>query len=269
MGSALRNPILAAVLYDLEFAETKGSGIRTMRRLLEQAGMTAPVFASDSIANQFSAIYLLHQLLGEEQLAWLRQFRHLALSDAEAKALILAKETGAVDNAALRSVTGLDTLAASQILSRLHHQRQLLVRGGAGPSTYYQLAQLPPLPLFDGSEPSANTSDLGANTSDFNSNTGDLPEALRERIASLTPKARQDKLWPVILWLCALHASRAETLAALLGRQVTHLKTGHLTELRKQGLLDYLHPEVINHPEQAYVTTLAGRTWLRQQGVEL
>jgi ATP-dependent DNA helicase RecG len=214
--------------------------------------------------------------LGEEQLAWLRQFRHLALSDAEAKALILAKETGAVDNAALRSVTGLDTLAASQILSRLHHQRQLLVRGGAGPSIYYQLAQLPPLPLFDGSEPSANTSDLGANTSDLgvntsdlNSNTGDLPEALRERIASLTPKARQGKLWPVILWLCALHTSRAETLAALLGRQVTHLKTGHLTELRKQGLLDYLHPEVINHPEQAYVTTPAGRTWLRQQGVEL
>ncbi|MCW8127886.1 ATP-binding protein [Microbulbifer halophilus] len=276
MGSALRNPILAAVLYDLEFAETKGSGIRTMRRLLDQAGLTAPVFSSDTFANQFSAVYLLHQLLGEEQLAWLRQFNHLQLSDDEAKALILARETGAVDNAALRSVTGLDTLSASQVLGRLHHQRHLLLKGGAGPATYYELARLSPLPLFDGSEPDANaselesnTSDLEANASDLRANASDLPQALRRRIAALTPKARQNKLWPVVLWLCALQPQTAESLATLLDRKVTHLKSGHLTELRAQGLLDYLHPEVINHPDQAYVTTEAGRAWLRQQGVDL
>ncbi|WP_228287834.1 ATP-binding protein [Thiothrix subterranea] len=61
MGSKLRNPILAAVLYDLDFAETKGSGIRTMRRLLEQAGLSAPVFTSDTLTNQFSAIVWLRQ----------------------------------------------------------------------------------------------------------------------------------------------------------------------------------------------------------------
>lgn len=28
------------------------------------------------------------------------------------------------------------------------------------------------------------------------------------------------------------------------------------------GLLGYLYPEVINHPEQAYLTTEQGKTWL-------
>ncbi|WP_332868056.1 hypothetical protein [Halomonas sp. 141] len=36
MGSKLRNPVLAAGLYDLNFAETKGSGTRNMRSLLHQ-----------------------------------------------------------------------------------------------------------------------------------------------------------------------------------------------------------------------------------------
>lgn len=119
MGSVQRNPTLAAVLYDLDFAETKGSGIRTMRRLLADVGLSAPLFASAREQNQFSATYLLHQLLGEEQLAWLAQFRTLQLKDDEAKALILAREVGAVDNAALRAITELDTLAASQLLRRL------------------------------------------------------------------------------------------------------------------------------------------------------
>ncbi|MDP3815335.1 ATP-binding protein [Pseudomonas sp.] len=282
MGSLLRNPVLASVLYDLDFAETKGTGIRTMRRLLQELGLTAPVFSSQQLENQFTAVYLLHQLLGEEQLRWLQQFSHLHLSEDEAKALILAAETGAVDNAALRAISDLDTLAASQTLGRLHHQRQLLVKGGAGPATYYQLAELPGLPLFqtepaDAGEHEANTGDLGANTGDpdantgdLGANTGDLPEPLSAALAALSPKARQDKLWPLILWLCALHPQRAEQLANSLGRQVKTLKSSHLNPLREQqGLLQYLHPEVINHPQQAYVTSAAGRLWLAEQGIVL
>lgn len=289
MGSLLRNPIIAGVLYDLDFAETKGTGIRTMRRLLQELGLTAPVFSSHQLENQFTAIYLLHQLLGEAQLRWLQQFSHLQLSGDEAKALILAAETGAVDNAALRAISDLDTLAASQILGRLHHQRGLLVRGGAGPATYYQLAELPGLPLFPAEGPDgsgldanmsdrrantgdlgANTGDLDANTGDLDANTGDLPEPLRHALAALSPKARQDKLWPLILWLCALRPQRAEQLAQHLGRQVKTLKSSHLNPLREQqGLLEYLHPEVINHPQQAYVISAAGRLWLAEQGIVL
>ncbi|MEC9039926.1 ATP-binding protein [Marinobacter sp. bablab_jr008] len=280
MGSKLRNPVLAAVLYDLNFAETKGSGIRTMRSLLQQVGLAAPVFSSHVIANEFQATYLLHQLLGEDQLAWLSQFKYLQLTNDEARALILAKETGAVDNAGLRAVTGLDTLSASQVLGRLHHQHGLLVKGGAGPATYYQLADRPldsgELPLF-GSQEAANTSDLGANTGDLGANEGDLganegdlPGALALRIKELTPKTRKDKLWPVILWLCALRPYKAEQLASLLGgRSVKSLKSTHLNVLReREKMLAYLFAEVVNHPDQAYQTTEKGIQWLREQGID-
>ena len=264
MGSKLRNPILAAVLYDLNFAETKGSGIRTMRRLLENTGLTAPFFSSNVLANEFQATYLLHQLLGEEQLQWLKQFAHLQLSDNEARALILAKETGAVDNAGLRAITALDTLSASQVLKRLHHNYRLLEQGGAGSATYYRLIDKDlaenELPLF---------ADNNSNTGDLSANTGDLPVGLQKKLDVLTPKARKNKMWPLIVWLCALRPHSAEQLAALLdGRQVKTLKSAHLNPLReKEKLIAYTHPEVINHPEQAYQVTAKGLSWLKQQGI--
>lgn len=281
MGSKLRNPVIASVLYDVSFAETKGSGIRTMRRLLEQSGLTAPVFISKIIENEFVATYLLHQLLGEEQLHWLTQFSHLHLTDNEVKALLLAKETGAVDNAGLRAISGLDTLSASQILGKLHHQYHLLEQGGAGPATYYQLAQrlknddqLMLFPVNEDALTKANTSELGPNTSDFGQNTSDfgsntselnLPDELKQMIDRLTPKARKESLWPVIVWLCSLQPYKAEQLAAQLSRKVGPLKNAHLNVLREnEGLIEYLYPEVINHPNQAYKTTEKGLEWLMQ-----
>ena len=167
MGSILCNPIIANVLYDIGFAETKGSGIRTIRRLLEQAGLSEPVFHSQILQNQFYATYLLHQFLGEEQLSWLKQFAHLNLSHDEVRVLILARETDAVDNAGLRAVIGLDTLSASQVLSRLC-KYQLLVKKGACSATHYVLA-----------------SNLIENPSDLNANMSDLPKELQGKIEEL------------------------------------------------------------------------------------
>jgi ATP-dependent DNA helicase RecG len=47
LGSRLRNPAIAAVLHELNWAETKGSGICTMRRMAGEAGLPLPEFASD------------------------------------------------------------------------------------------------------------------------------------------------------------------------------------------------------------------------------
>ncbi len=271
--SQLRNPILAAVLYDLDFAETKGTGIRTMQRLLQQAGLTKPVFLSNRESNQFTATFLLHQLLGEEQLQWLQQFNHLNLSDDEAKALVLVKEMRAIDNAALRAVTDLDTLAASQVLRRLWQQYHLIEKGGSGSTSYYKPTKQFQMTLLD---PAANTSDLPPYTSDLDSNTSDFPpytsdldsntkefsSSLKKAIDALTPRARKAQLWPIILELCLQHAYSAEQIAKLLKRKVTALKTGHLTPMRKEALINYLYPEVINHPEQAYVITKKGKQWL-------
>lgn len=219
----------------------------------------------------------MHQLLGEEQLRWLKRYTHVGLSEDETRALILAKETGAVDNAGLRAISGLDTLAASQVLQRLYHQHHLLEKGGAGPATYYRLADSDgagDLPLFrpglsNTGDLSANTGNLTRDTGDLSLNADDLPSNLIELIEELTPKARKEKLWPVLVWLCAIKPRKAEDLAHLLGgRQVTSLKANHINVLRDQeGLLAYLHPEVVNHPEQAYMATPKGLKWLEKLGV--
>jgi ATP-dependent DNA helicase RecG len=269
MGSQLRNPIVASVLYDLNFAETKGTGVGRMRRLLSEAGLTPPVFASEVIKNQVVSTYLLHQLLGEEQLAWLTQFKSLQLTPDEAKALILAKETGAVDNAALRAISDLDTLEASNVLGKLYRQHGVLVQGGAGSATYYELVEH----LLDSNtgDLGSNAGDLEANTGHLGSNTGDfdqLPEQLFEMINVLSPRARKDKIRSIVLWLCAIHPMKADNLANLLGRKVKALKESHLNILRdEKGFIEYLHPEVINHPSQAYKTTQKGKEWLQQLGI--
>ncbi len=160
------------------------------------------------------------------------------------KALILVKETGAIDNAALRSITGLDTLAASKVLGHLCQQHKLIKKGGSGPSTYYQ----PAISLL--------------NASEFESNASDLSVELKSLINALSPKARKTELWPLILQLCVLRPWRAQQLAYHLNRKVDHLKTNHLRVMRQEGLIDYVHREVRNHPAQAYTVTPKGKKWL-------
>ncbi len=135
-GSRLRNPAIAAVLHDLHWAETKGSGIRTMRRLSAEAGLPLPEFNSDRQRNEFKAILLLHHLLTEDDYRWLRELAGNTLTAEEAKVLIYTRETGAVDNTACRDLSGLDTLAASRVLRRLRDKGLLEKQeAGAGPIT--------------------------------------------------------------------------------------------------------------------------------------
>ena len=116
-GSRLRNPAIAAVLHELNWAETKGSGIRTMRRMAAEAGLPLPEFASDRQKNEFKVTLFLHHLLTEDDYAWLKALAGEGLTGDEAKALIYARETGVVDNTACRDFSGLDTL---QALSLIH-----------------------------------------------------------------------------------------------------------------------------------------------------
>ncbi|WP_025652635.1 MULTISPECIES: ATP-binding protein [Psychrobacter] len=139
-SSLTRNPLIASVLYDLRLAETKGSGIRTMRAKLKQAGLSEPKFDSDHTRNYFKATFLLHQLMDDKQLKWLEAFDNHDLSDDDAMALMLAHETGAVDNSTLREITKLETLSASRLLSRLC-KKDLLQKQGGGSSTTYTLTE--------------------------------------------------------------------------------------------------------------------------------
>ncbi|MFH7566566.1 ATP-binding protein [Oceanimonas smirnovii] len=285
-GSRQRNPVLAAVLYDLNLAETKGSGIRVMRRLLREAGLSAPLFVSDRQQEDFVATYLFHHFLSDDDLAWLEPFQSLGLCDEQRLALLLVREQGAIDNAAYRDINGVDTLTASQQLTRLC-QLNLLEKGGQGSGTYYQPG--PGFPPVNGTTlPEAlaevtNTAQLAHNVDQQSSNVDQLPAypdqfgADPAQLQAYLPadllqslpidgrKPRQAEIRLLLLRLCQCRAFSAEQLATLLGgRKKNHLISSYLTPMIQEQLLELTHPDVKNHPHQAYRLSAAGAQVLKE-----
>lgn len=267
-NSVLRNPILARVLYDLQFAETKGTGFQLMQRLLLESGLTKPILVSSRTGRRFKASFLLHQLMSEEHLTWLQQWRHLNLNDDEAKALIFVLEMEAIDNAALRTITDLSTLEASQLLGKLWQKYHLIDKAGSGRNTYYKATAA----LLNGANPGSNRPELDlnrpnliTNEPDLNLNKPELSKELLEKINQLSTKARTNKLWPIILEILRESPTSSDEISQLLKREPNALRKKHLSLMKKNGLIQYLYPEVTNHPKQAYVITEKGMEWLNNE----
>jgi ATP-dependent DNA helicase RecG len=245
------NPAIAAVLHEINWAETKGSGVRTMRRLAGDAGLPLPEFSSDRQRNEFKVTLFLHHLLTEEDFAWLKALAGDNLSAEEAKALIYARDTGTVDNTACRDFSGLDTLQASNLLRRLR-DRGFLEKQGAGNRTHYTLnapgEQPDPhpaqgkLPLEGGKlAPEGGKRNLPP-----------LPAALIRRMPAQGKRVSTAALRALICDLCAWQPLRGEELANLLGKDLKYLRNQHLSALIQMGALVFLYPESPNHKLQAY-----------------
>jgi ATP-dependent DNA helicase RecG len=281
-GSRLRNPAIAAVLHEINWAETKGSGIRTMRRLAADAGLQLPEFSSDRQRNEFRATLFLHHLLTEEDFAWLKNLSGDSVSADEAKVLIYARETGAVDNTACRDFSGLDTLQASNLLRRLR-DKGLLEKQGAGNRTHYVLLERardnPGMgDLFGGVggklepeggklEPEGGKLEPEGGNLELSSNMQALPP-LPENLALrlLDPGKRMGTLGlrQLILDLCSWQALRADELATLLHKDKKYLRNKHLTPMVQAKELSFLYPESPNHKWQAYLPSNASPSRLNE-----
>lgn len=271
-GSETRNPRIAAVLHEVNIAETKGSGIRAMRELMLAQDLLPPTFESSRRPDQFVATFLFHHFLGPDDLIWLRRLTGEPISDEESRALVFVRELGAIDNAAYRAINRTDTLNASAHLRRLR-DLGLLEMKGAGSRTYYVPSEVfAAQSLVDRSagitgnphHPTPNTHHLAPNTHHPTPNTHqlpadthqlspDLPATLRARIPAVGAKPRKDTLRTLIRDLCAWRALSARDLATLLGgRDHKHLVREFLGPMVGEGLLAYTIPAMENHPEQRY-----------------
>jgi ATP-dependent DNA helicase RecG len=264
-GSRLRNPTIAAVLHDLHWAETKGSGIRVMRRLSTQAGLPPPEFSSAREQNEFKATLFLHNLLTEQDHQWLKRLTSAALSGDEAKILLYARETGAVNNTACRDFSGLDTLTASAVLRRLR-DRGLLLKQGAGNRTYYTLQdpfaapeprpEQARLPLFENEAPVPPTRARRSSTVEgCNLEHATLPPELATLLAEQTSRLDQKTLRQLIIRLCAWRPLTGEELATFLNKKRDYLRNKHLSPMVSEGQLKLRYPESAQHPHQAYVAS--------------
>lgn len=135
-GSKNRNPFIAAVFHETNLAETRGSGIRIMRNLMDRANLLPPTFESDHNRNQFTVRLLLHHFLGVDDVEWLSSFQAIAMNEDQKRALIFIKEVGAIDNSSYRQLNVVGTLKASSDLRDLR-KKELVKQQGKGKATYY------------------------------------------------------------------------------------------------------------------------------------
>jgi ATP-dependent DNA helicase RecG len=259
-GSETRNPFIAAVFHETNLAETKGSGIRAMRKLMEQAHLAPPTFDSDRNSNEFTSRLLLHHFLNEKDVIWLNSFEAYDLTDSQKQALIFVREVGAIDNQTYRQMADCDTLKASSELRTLK-AIGLLNQKGKGKSTYYIAGEKLSAPPQELSAPpqelSAPPQELSAPPQELSASPQELsapPQELLDRIAQLNQREHDvGKIKAIIKDLCAIRAMKAVEIASYLNKGDDYIKRKYLTVMIQEGELIYLYPEMINHPEQAYL----------------
>ncbi len=289
-GSMPRNTFIATVFHETNLAETKGSGIRTMRRLLADAGLSQPTFESNHTANQFTARLLLHHFLSEDDLDWLALLGHDSLTNGQKIALIFVRETGAIDNATFRQLTGSDLMRASTELRQLRDNKLLELKG-KGRATYYVASDF--LKLLgsketqrpDAADRSAPVSGLTAPASTLSAPAlgltapgtlltepaldlsappiglsapplvHQLPEPVRLMLQQ-QGKRHNDRVFmeTLILALCAAVPLSTAQLSVVLNRSEKYLLRKFIIPLREAGRLHYTIAEMPNHPHQAYKT---------------
>lgn len=266
-GSETRNPKIAAVLHDVNIAETKGSGIRVMRQLMHENNLVPPTFESTRQPDRFIATFLFHHFLGPDDLSWLSGLTSETLDTEDMQALVFVREVGAIDNAAYRGINQTDTLNAS---SHLRHLRdlKLLEKRGAGSKTYY----IPTAPFLDSlalngednshrAEPNSHRGKPNSHRvpGDQTSELIDLKPLLPKELSDLLPdpgtKPRRETIRGLIVRLCAWRPLAAGEIAALLGRKDRKpLVRDYLSPMVASGDLAYTIPEMPDHPNQKYVS---------------
>jgi len=259
-GSVSRNPHIAEILHDTRFAENKGSGIRVMRQQLQQSGLTLPTFTSDRTADLFSASFLFHHFLNEDDWKWLAAFKRFDLTSDQQRALVFVRETGSIDNSIYRSLTQTDTLTASKSLRRLR-SAEVLTSRGVGAKTFYEpgpafLAAVAMEPPPVTMEPNSHVMGVPAQTQTVAAK--DLPLQLRRAVtkAALTARMNPREMRALISQLCSWRALSAAEIGRLIQKAPTYLSQTFLNPMVSEGALEFVHNEP-NHPEQRYRTATA------------
>lgn len=244
---------------------TKGTGIRAMREAMEQANLTQPLFESDRDRDEFTVRLLVMHLLSPADWQWLSQFRDCNLENDDARALIVVRELGTIDNAAYRSINHVDTLTASGRPRRLRDSG-LLDQKGKGAATYYlpgkrlmaAVSQTAPEPLppdTSGLRPEFPPlrPEFPTLRPEFAALRAELPPNLKADFTRLGERATPEELDAFILGLTAWRSLTLDELAALTGRAADHLRKRNIKRLLTEGRLANTHPDEPNHPEQKYV----------------
>lgn len=203
---------------------------------------------------------------------WLSQYKDYELSDNEARALLIARHLGAVNNSTLSEDTKLDTLPESHVLQKLTKELGLLKKHGVGSATTYTLKSKRDYFKAETPHLGVETPHLGVETPHFGVETPhlrvearhtEMTDELSKEVENLGYRPRKEKIFRVMLGLCLLEPQTKEGLMQRLDKGEQLIRK-YLKELREKGAIEYVYPELPNHPYQAYKVTEKGEMWLKE-----
>ena len=283
-GSELRNPRISEIFHDTNLAETKGTGMGAMRRLMKEAGLMPPTFESNHEANKFTARLLLHHFLSKENMVWLSQYSEYNLINEQKLALVFVREVGAIDNLTYRQLDTTITHARARL--EIHRLCELgfLVKKGQGRNTYYvktekvvSLGEMLPHQgeMFHGEEKINHGKEEKKggiyhgeeeiyhgkeekNGEMFHALNRDallaeLPEELKKQILVMKKWTPKNEMEQIVISLCSLRPYSIVELELLLQRSQKALKSFLIKALLESNKLFYWIPEMIRHPQQKYI----------------
>ena len=249
-GSVQRNPFISTIFHDTNLAETKGSGIRSMRGHMKKAGMMPPTFESNRSANQFTARLLLHHLLDNETIQWLTSYAHYSLNNEQRLALVFVREVGAIDNITYRQLNSdINNQRASLDLHDLC-TKGLLEQKGQSRSTYYIAGEK----FVNSNAIGENNNAIGENNNADRENNNALPADLLEKCKNLKKWEPSEKMKNLIIELCAYTPLSINDIASIIKRKPFSVWYLYIKPLIESGKLFYTIPEMIKHPDQKYTT---------------
>ena len=196
-------------------------------------------FESSKEKDSFTTKLLVHHFLGSADIEWLAQFKHCSLSDDEARALIVLREVGEINNFIYRLINCVDPLTASQRLRRLR-DAGLLEQQGKGSATYYTLhSDLRDSGLSsEFSEQSASNLESSStdkalsiefSSTDKDSYLNQMPEHLQQAVQNLGKRAKHQEVSSVIIALCQWRNFSSRELSTIINNSV---ETLHATSLQ-------------------------------------
>ncbi len=251
-----RNPKIANVIHEVNFAETKGTGIRRMRERMAEANLTLPILESDRHKDSFSTSLFTVHFIEESDVKWLANFKDCSLSEAEARSLLFVRKTGIIDNALYRILNqGLNMNEASRSLIRLR-ELDLIDSRSKGAATFYvagkRLLEAEGMtPHLSITNPADKSLAVGFSLTD-NVTVPGLPVHIAEAVESLGQRATPDEVKYVINKLCRWRALQVTELAGILKRSRRHIQEKYLRPMIRKGDLQYTYPDNPAHPHQAY-----------------
>ena len=260
-----RNPRIVRVLVDLGFAKDQGEGIPRMFAEMEDAFLPQPEL---DVGGERVIVTLRNtSTLTTSDRQFVASLGNADLNRHEFRALLMAYRRGRVDNAALRSVTGLDTLRASRLLRTLR-DRELLTLQGRGADSFYTLTPVVRDLALDRGELSggsggavrsdrgelpADRGELPADRGELPADRGELPEDVQRALDGLGSRPRKERLRAVIEAICAAREwTTPGEIARFLSFSQRNLSGRHLTPMVEAGRLVRRYPDNLTHPEQAY-----------------